>query len=97
MLTTYATGPVFRFISLNMNLPLVPSRALQLQLIDLLLPSLLSSYNMPITVNQLLYMGPLNFVTGLILWFHPSRGICNEICRRASTMSNDKDLLLLTR
>lgn len=101
MVATYTTGPIFRLISLNMDLPQVPSHALQLQLIDLLLPSLLSSYNLPITVNQMLYMGPLNFFSGLLLWLHPSQGICSEICRRAAAhtaaRSTDKDLLTITR
>lgn len=97
MVATYCTGPLFRAISLYLDHPNIPSRALQLQLIDLLLPSLLSSYNLPITVQQLLYMGPLNYVSGLVLWLHPSRGLCREICRRAATTTVDKDLRLMTR
>lgn len=75
----------------------MPSRAMQLQLIDLLLPSLLASYNLPITVNLLACFLPFNFISGLLLWLHPSWGICPAICRRAATAADDKQLQLLVR
>lgn len=98
MVAVHATGALSKFIAAAFfNQQSMPSVMLKLQLVDLLLPSLLASYNLPSTINHHAWSAPLNFLCGLAIWL-PKHGVCAETCRRASDpQSTNVHVRLLSR
>lgn len=91
----YMTGPLFRVVAMCTGHSTVPTRALYLQFVGLLFPTLLSTFNYPLTLDKLAYVIPVDMVTAWLLWL-PRDGLCAELSRRASH-GRDSSLSLLTR